>query len=161
MCAVYFWLISELVNTNIIGNMPRGDHCAVWGCNSDRRYPEKQSILYHVGILRFYYPQSISHFSELSISTFSTFIRQLAKMRPFHQSKRSDNKRYAVEVRWGIFFENLTYYFIPEGGRKYAHTNSYNSAMTVIAQDDMSQLELGPPMIKQTICRISVNDLFI
>ena len=38
---------------------------------------------------------------------------QLAKMRPFHQSKRSDNKRYAVEVRWGIFFENLTYYFIP------------------------------------------------
>ena len=34
------------------------------------------------------------------------------------------------------FFENLTYFFIPEGGRKYAHTNSYNSAMTVIAQDD-------------------------
>ena len=59
MCAVYFWLISELVNTNIIGNMPRGDHCAVWGCNSDRRYPEKQSILHHVGILRFYYPQSM------------------------------------------------------------------------------------------------------
>ena len=26
--------------------------------------------------------------------------------------------------------------FIPEGGRKYAHTNSYNSAMTIIAQDD-------------------------
>ena len=26
--------------------------------------------------------------------------------------------------------------FIPEGGRKYAPTNSYNSAMTVIAQDD-------------------------
>ena len=24
---------------------------------------------------------------------------QLAKMRPFYQSKRSDNKRYAVEVR--------------------------------------------------------------
>ena len=36
----------------------------------------------------------------------------------------------------GYFFENLTYFFIPEGGRKYAHTNSYNSAMTVIAQDD-------------------------
>ena len=28
------------------------------------------------------------------------------------------------------------FFFIPEGGRKYAHTNSYNSAMTVIAQDD-------------------------
>ena len=36
----------------------------------------------------------------------------------------------------GYFFENLTYFFIPEGGRKYAHTNSYSSAMTVIAQDD-------------------------
>ena len=28
---------------------------------------------------------------------------QLAKMGSFHQSKRSDNQRYAVEVRWGIF----------------------------------------------------------
>ena len=35
-----------------------------------------------------------------------------------------------------FFFENLTFFLIPEGGRKYAHTNSYNSAMTVIAQDD-------------------------
>ena len=61
---------------------------------------------------------------------------QLAKMRSFHQSKRSDNKQYAVEVRWGIFFENLTYFFIPQSNRKYSHTNSYNSAMTVIAQDD-------------------------
>ena len=38
---------------------------------------------------------------------------QLAKMGSFHQSKRSDNKWYAVEVRWGIFIENLTYCFIP------------------------------------------------
>ena len=34
---------------------------------------------------------------------------QLAKMRSFHQSKRSGNKQYAVEVRWDIFIENLTY----------------------------------------------------
>ena len=61
---------------------------------------------------------------------------QIAKMGSFHQSKRSDNKRYTVEVRWGIFFENLTYFFIPQSGRKYAHTNSNNSALTVIAQDD-------------------------
>ena len=61
---------------------------------------------------------------------------QLAQMGSFHQSKRSDNKQYAVEVRWGIFFENLTYFFIPYSGRKYSHTNSYNSAMTVRAQDD-------------------------
>ena len=42
-----------------------------------------------------------------------------------------------VHFEWhsfiSYFFENLTYFFIPEGGRKYAHTNSYNSAMTVIA----------------------------
>lgn len=36
--------------------MPRGDHCAVWGCDNDRRYPEKQIILPHVGALRFYSP---------------------------------------------------------------------------------------------------------
>ena len=35
-----------------------------------------------------------------------------------------------------FFFENLTYFFIPWSGRKYSHTNSNNSAMTVIAQDD-------------------------
>ncbi|XP_068719633.1 uncharacterized protein [Montipora capricornis] len=34
--------------------MPGGDHCAVWGCDNDRRYPEKQKVLPHVGILRFY-----------------------------------------------------------------------------------------------------------
>ena len=34
------------------------------------------------------------------------------------------------------FFENLTYYFIPQSGCKYSHTNSYNSTMTVIAHDD-------------------------
>ena len=41
-----------------------------------------------------------------------------------------------MEVRSGIFFENLTHFFIPQSSRKYSHTNSYNSAMTVIAQDD-------------------------
>ena len=35
-----------------------------------------------------------------------------------------------------IFIENFTYYFIPKCGRKYSHTNSYNSAMTIIVQDD-------------------------
>ena len=58
-------------------------------------------------------------------------------MRSFRQSKRSDNKQYTVEVRRSIFFfENSTYFLIPNSGRKYSHTNSYNSAMTVIAQND-------------------------
>lgn len=38
--------------------MPGGDHCAVWGCDNDRRYPEKQTILPHVGILRFFSPKN-------------------------------------------------------------------------------------------------------
>lgn len=38
--------------------MGGGDHCAVYGCNNDRRYPEKQKIQPHVGILRFYSPLS-------------------------------------------------------------------------------------------------------
>ena len=57
--------------------------------------------------------------------------------------------------------ENLTYYFIPKSGRKYSHTNSYNSAMTIIVQDDhltagawatclcfFSRRELGLPVIE-------------
>ena len=36
--------------------MGLGDHCAVHGCSNDRRYPEKQVVLPHVGILRFYSP---------------------------------------------------------------------------------------------------------
>ena len=38
---------------------------------------------------------------------------QLAQMGSFHQSKRSDNKQYAVEVRWGIFFWEFDVFFIP------------------------------------------------
>ena len=56
-------------------------------------------------------------------------------MGSFHQRKWSDNKQYAVEVRWGIFIVSLTYFFIPWSGGKYSHRNSYNFAMTVIAQD--------------------------
>ena len=36
--------------------MGKGDHCAVFGCNNDRRYPEKQFVCSHVGLLRFYSP---------------------------------------------------------------------------------------------------------
>ena len=35
---------------------------------------------------------------------------QLAKMDSYHQSKRSDNKWYAVEVRSDIFIKNLTFF---------------------------------------------------
>ena len=57
-------------------------------------------------------------------------------MGSFQHSKWSDSKRYTVEVRWGIFIENLTVLFIPNSGWKYSHTNSCNFAMTLILQDD-------------------------
>ncbi|CAB4002282.1 nuclease HARBI1 [Paramuricea clavata] len=38
--------------------MAKGDYCAVHGCSNDRRYPEKQMIKPHVGILRFYLPKT-------------------------------------------------------------------------------------------------------
>ena len=33
---------------------------------------------------------------------------QMDNSRSFHQSKRSDNKQYAVEVRWGFFFLRIS-----------------------------------------------------
>ena len=57
-------------------------------------------------------------------------------MASFQQSKRSDNKRYTVEVRWGIFIENLTVFLLPKSDRKYSHTNSYIFTMTAITQED-------------------------
>ena len=38
--------------------MPGGDHCAVWGCDNNQRYPEKQKVLPHINILRFYLPKN-------------------------------------------------------------------------------------------------------
>ncbi|XP_028404033.1 uncharacterized protein LOC114526650 [Dendronephthya gigantea] len=35
-----------------------GDHCAVFGCNNDRSYPEKQFVCSHVGVLRFHCPRN-------------------------------------------------------------------------------------------------------
>ena len=49
------------------------------------------------------------------------------------------------------FFENLTYYFIPHSGCKYSHTNSYNSAMTVIAHDDHLTAGAWAAVITQNI----------
>ena len=57
---------------------------------------------------------------------------QLAKMSSFHRSKRSDNKWYAVEGEVFLLRIRRTF-LIPYSGRKYSHTNSYNSATTVIA----------------------------
>ena len=39
--------------------MRKGDHCAVFGCSNDRRYPEKQVVKPHVGVLRFHSPINV------------------------------------------------------------------------------------------------------
>ena len=35
------------------------------------------------------------------------------KMGSLQRGKRSDSKQRTLEVRWGIFCENLTYFIIP------------------------------------------------
>ena len=44
--------------------MPKGDHCAVFGCSNDRRYPEKQVVKSHVGVLRFHSPINVQEASK-------------------------------------------------------------------------------------------------
>ena len=58
LCTGSLWYILKFSDIYNIGIMPGGDHCAVWGCDNDRRYPEKQKVLPHVGILRFYSPKN-------------------------------------------------------------------------------------------------------
>ena len=43
-------------NSSSSNLVPLRDHSAVWGCNNDRRYPNKQNILPHVGVPRFFSP---------------------------------------------------------------------------------------------------------
>ena len=72
---------------------------------------------------------------------------QLAKMGSFHQSKRSDNKWYTVEVRWGIFFWEFDVFCL----FLRAVVNMPIKTLIIppwllLRKMIMSQLELGPPM---------------
>ena len=59
-------------------------------------------------------------------------------MASLRRSKWSDNKKCIVNVRRGVFIENLTVFssFIPKSGRKHSHTSSYTFPMTLITQGD-------------------------
>ena len=59
---------------------------------------------------------------------------QLAKMRSFYQSKRSDNKQYAVEVRWSVFFRRI--FLFLRAVVNIPIQTLIITTMTVIAQDD-------------------------
>ena len=76
---------------------------------------------------------------------------QLAQMGSFHQSKRSDNKQYAVEVRWGIFFLRIWRIFL----FLRAVVNIPIQTLIIppwllLRKMIISQLELGPP-VGQTV----------
>ena len=69
-------------------------------------------------------------------------------MGSFRLCMRSDNKRYAVEVRWGIFIENLTYFFfIPSSGHKYSIQTLIIPPWLLLRKMIISQLELRPPVV--------------
>ena len=55
-------------------------------------------------------------------------------MGSFQRSKRSDKKQRTVEVRWGIFCENFTFFFLRAVVNIPIQT--HNFAMTVLSQDD-------------------------
>ena len=61
----------------------------------------------------------------------------------FQHSKRSDNKRCTLEVRRGIFIENLTVFFLFL--RAVVNTDSNNFVRLLFGEMIISQLELGPP----------------
>ena len=47
-----------ILTARLFESMPGSDHCAVWGCDNDQRYPEKLKILPHVGTFRSYSPKN-------------------------------------------------------------------------------------------------------
>ena len=70
---------------------------------------------------------------------------QLAKMRSFHQSKRSDNKQYAVEVRWGIFLRIWRIFFLfLRAVVNIPIQTSIIPPWLLLRKMIISQLELGP-----------------
>ena len=72
---------------------------------------------------------------------------QLAKMRPFHQSKRSDNKRYAVEVRWGIFLRIWRIILFLRAAVNIPTQTLIIPPWLLLRKMIISQLELGPPVV--------------
>ena len=71
-------------------------------------------------------------------------------MGSFHQRKWSDNKQYAVEVRWDIFIESLTYFFIFHFFLRAVVNIPIQtliiSPWPLLRKIIISQLELGPPV---------------
>ena len=74
---------------------------------------------------------------------------KLAKMRSFHQSKRSDNKQYAVEVRWGTFLRIWCIFLFLRAVVNIPIQTLIIPPWLLLCKMIISQLELGPPVIWQ------------
>ena len=100
-------------------------------------------------------------------------------MGSFQRNKWSDSKRCSVKVRWGIFIENLTAFFLLLRAIVNIPIQSLIISQTLISQDDhlsisksgriaiktlvmspwlllceiiISKLELAPPVVKRRVC---------
>ena len=75
---------------------------------------------------------------------------QTVPRRGTHRNLASINFFRTTGAKWRCVRIWL-YFFIPKSGRKYSHTNSYNSAMTFISQDD--HLTAGAWAVCARTCR--------
>ena len=70
-------------------------------------------------------------------------------MGSFQHSKRSDNKHYTVKIRWSIFIENLTVFFLfPKTDVNIPIQTLIISTWLLFRKMIISQLEHGPPVIE-------------
>ena len=78
---------------------------------------------------------------------------QLAKMRSFHQTKRSDNKWYAAEVRWGILLRVWRIVLFLRPVVNILIKTPIIALWLLLYKMIISQLELGPPVVGENKSR--------
>ena len=79
---------------------------------------------------------------------------QLAQMGSFHQSKRSDNKQYAVEARWGIFLRIWRIFLFLRAVVNIPIQTLIIPPWPLLRKMIISQLELGLPVLWLTMITI-------
>ena len=95
-----------------------------------------------------YFEVSNVHKKSFSYERWKPRNGQLAKMRSFHQSKRSDNKKYGVEVRWGIFLRIWRIFLFLRVVVNIPIQTLIIPPWLLLHKMIISQLELGPPVLQ-------------
>ena len=116
-----------------------------------RQILKKSTSPYFYSVTPFIWPLTLmkrTHFRlGLSYVRWKRRNEQLAKMGSFHQSKRSDNKWYTVEVRWGIFFWEFDVFFLfLRAVVNMPIQTPIIPPWLLLRTMIISQLELGPPV---------------